>query len=298
MSPLAALIADWVITALWPIIGKAGLEHFTGVLFAQAGMAVGLASLAPWLASKGRWKRILSPELRKPLFLMGLFGSGLTSFLFITGLSYTTPSNAAIMAQVEVLYSAALCVWLLKEHVSLSQGLGSLLVVLGTGLIMAQDLSSSRWKGDLLILLTPWMFQVSHIYAKRLPRDMEPVTIAGARLFYGSLTLLPFTAWALARGPRWSWAPESLALIAAQGVGMYSVNHILWYLAIRRMDLAKATALMLSYPALTVLFSWGLGREAVGAVQMAGLALTLSGAYWLSVLLLKAHREAEPLAGI
>lgn len=294
MSPLSALILDWILTALWPIIGKAGTRLFTGVLFAQAGMLVGLLSLAPWLAAKGRWRRIISPELRGPLFLTGLFGSGLSSFLLISALEHTTPANAAVMCQSEVLYSALLCAWLLGERITLSQSLASLLVVAGTGLIMIHDLSSPRWKGDLMILLTPWMFQVSHICAKRLPQDLDPVTITGARLFYGALTLLPFSLWSLAAGPRWSLAPQALLVLAAQGLLMYATNHVLWYLAIRRMDLSKATAVMLSYPALTALFSWGLGQEKLGALQLSGLALTLSGAYWVTTLLArKEERIAE-----
>jgi drug/metabolite transporter (DMT)-like permease len=54
----------------------------------------------------------------------------------------------------------------------------------------------------------------------------------------------------------------------------------LWYVAIRGMPLSKATTMLLSYPALTLVFSWGLGREQIRAVQIAGLACTFAGALW------------------
>ena len=298
MSPLSALLLGWVITALWPILSKLGVERFSPVLFAECGLIVGLLALSPWLAREGRWRRILGGGLRGPLFAMGLFGSGLSSYLFIAAVQYTTPANAAIMAQIEVIYSALLCAWLLGEHISLSQGLGSLLVMGGTGLIMGHDLSTSRWKGDLMILLTPWMYQVSHIYANRLPPDMDAVTISGARAFYGALSLLPFAAWTIAHGPRWSADGGGLAIVLAQGLLLNSASLILWYLAIRRMDLAKATAIMLSYPALTVLFSWALGREKIQAVQLAGLLLTMGGATWVSLLVIKSRRAAHSVVGI
>ena len=42
---------------------------------------------------------------------------------------------------------------------------------------------------------------------------------------------------------------------------MNALALLLWYAAILRMDLAKATAFLLSYPALTMLLSWlELGR--------------------------------------
>ena len=69
---------------------------------------------------------------------------------------------------------------------------------------------------------------------------------------------------------------------------------VFWYSAILRMDLAKATAFLLSYPALTMLFSCALGRERVCALQVAGLAITLAGAYWLSRITLRAQSERAP----
>ncbi len=288
--PLAALLIDVVLTALWPIVAQAGTALYDGALFTEAGMLVGLAALAPWLLKDGRWRRLVDPELRRSMFWMGLFGSGLSTFLFISAVKWTTPANAAITAQVEVFYSAAMCAWLLGERISGAQAAGAFLVVAGTGLILGHDLASPRWRGDLLILLTPWMYQVSHIHAKRLPRDLDAVTISGARMLYGAVSLAPVAALSLLGGARWSWSPAGLGLVALQGVGMCALNHLLWYVAIRRMDLSKATTIILSYPAFTVLFSWALGREAVGPAQLAGLALTLAGAYVVSLLVLKGNR--------
>ena len=294
MTPFAALIVDWVLTALWPIVGKDGVAYFSPALFCEAGLIIGFAALLPWLLARGRWRRLLSRSVAFPLIMVGLLAGALASLALMTGVQYTTSANAAIMAQIEVIYSAALCAVVLRENVGLSQAAGSLLVLAGTGLIMAKDLSTPRWKGDLLILLTPWMYQVAHIFAKRLPADLDAATIAGGRLLFGAIWMLPFSAWALWHGPRWSWGTVPVLYLLAQGVGMSCVNHVLWYVAIRGMDLSKATAIMLSYPALTLLFSWALGRETVHAFQLTGLCLTLIGAYWVSILVLRARRSDQP----
>lgn len=288
MTPIAALLIDWVITALWPLIAAEGMRHDSGLLFTAAGLAVGLTLLTPWLAARGRWRVILSPSAAPSLATMG-FCSGLATVVYISALSYTTPANAAIMAQVEVLYSAALCAWLLGERPNRRQIMAGLLVLSGTGLILSGDFSSPRWRGDLVILATPWLYQISHIAAKRLPPELDALTLSGGRVFYGLLAMSPFCLWAATRGARWSWTPEALVCVLLQGVLMSSTNFVLWYLAIRRMDLSKATIIMLSYPALTVAFSWLLGRESVGPVQAAGLAVTMSGAMWTSRLALEAR---------
>lgn len=290
MSPLAALILDWAITALWPILGAEGMRHYSGILFAQAGLFIGALLLLPWLLPGGRWRRLLSRQVALPLLGIGVF-SATATVLYISALAYTTPANAAIMAQIEVLYSALLCAWLLKEPLSLKQGAASVLVVAGTGVIMFHDLQSPRWRGDLMILLTPWMYQCSHIISKRLPKDLDPVMVSAGRVFFGLLAMTPWCLWQLWAGARWSWEPEALKWILLQGVLMSSLNFILWYRAILNMDLAKATTIMLSYPALTVLFSWALGREAIAFHQVAGLLVTFAGATWTSRLVMQARRQ-------
>jgi len=43
----------------------------------------------------------------------------------------------------------------------------------------------------------------------------------------------------------------------------------------------------------TVVFSWLLGREQIGAAQLAGLVITMSGAMWTSRLVMEAQRLKE-----
>lgn len=299
MSPLAALVLDWILTALWPIVGKSGAARYSVPLFLEAGMVLGFLSMAPWLFLRGGARKMFSAELAPPLVMMASF-SGAASLIYVYAVQFTTPANAGIMAQVEVLYSGLLCAWLLGEAISGKQVLASILVMGGTGLILAHDLASPRWKGDLMILATPWMFQVSHIFAKRLPPGLDPVLISAARVFYGALVFFPVAAWSALHGGDWTWSASGLGLLLFQGIGLSALNLVLWYMAILRMDLAKATAFLLSYPALTLLFSWAMGREAVSAQQVAGLAVTLAGAFWLSRLAVEIQRKAvvaTPVSG-
>lgn len=298
MSPIAALVLDWVITALWPLIGAFGMAHYSGALFATAGLVVGLVAMSPWLLARGRWRRVFSREAAPSLAMMGLC-SGAATVIYISALAHTTPANAAIVAQVEVLYSAALTAWLLGERPTLKLTLAALLVMSGTGLVMMHDLSSPRWKGDLMILCTPWLYQLSHIFAKRLPGDLDALTLSGGRVFFGILTMAPVCLWSLFHGGRWSWSPEALGFLVMQGLLMSSLNFVLWYMAIRRMELSKATTFMLSYPALTLVFSWALGRDSIAGVQIVGLACSFTGAVWTARLTQEARQhaaEALPVA--
>ncbi len=284
-------------TALWPLIGAAGLRDYSGIAFMWAGLAVGLLILSPWLLSRGRWSRMFSRDAAPSLLAMGFF-SGLSGVLYITALNYTTPVNAVILAQIEVLYSVLLSAHFLDERPTLKQSLASVLVVGGTALIVLRDMRSPRWRGDLMILATPWMYQVSHVFTKKLPPDLDAVTLSGGRVFYGLLATAPLFAFSLLRGGAWSWEPQALRILAVQGLLVSSLNFVLWYVAIRGMPLSKATTMLLSYPALTLVFSWELGREQIRAVQLAGLACTFAGALWTARLSLARGGAVESMAPI
>ncbi len=290
MLPYAALVADWVLTAWWPLIGRAGLGFYSPIVLLWAGLVVGLVSLGPALAFRGRWRRVISASVAPSLIGMAFF-SGVAMLIYISTLKYTTPVNAVIVAQVEVFYSALISAYLLGERLTVRQSLASSLVIAGTALIVLRDLQSPRWRGDLMIFFTPWMYQLSHVVSKKLPKDLDAITLSGGRVFYGALLLAPLATWSLMSGAHWSWEPRALRLLIAQGLFASSLNYTLWYVAIRRLDLSKSTTMLLSYPALTLGFSWSLGREAITLAQIFGLLCTFSGAVWTAQLSWARHRE-------
>jgi drug/metabolite transporter (DMT)-like permease len=282
---LTALALDWFLTALWPIIGAAGLRHYDGILFIYAGLAIGLTALLPGLILSGRWRQLMNADTARRFLAMGFF-SGTATTIYLFALHYTTPINAVILAQVEVFYSTLLSARFLGERLSRRQIIASLLVVGGTGLIVVRDFKSPRWRGDLMILLTPWMHQISHIFARKLPKNLDALTLSSGRVAFGLITLAPACAWAYWHSGTWSWEHSALRVLFAQGILMSCTNFVLWYYAIRRIDLAKATTMLLSYPALTLLLSWGLGLESLHFNQVLGMMLTLSGALWIARLTL------------
>ncbi|MBI5201413.1 MAG: DMT family transporter [Elusimicrobia bacterium] len=284
MTPILALYVSWALTAFWTITAREAGRWCDPLLFGTLHLACGVLALSPWLAQKGRWRRIVGPELRLPFFVLGGLASGLTVAIMQTAVSWTTAANAAIVCQVEVVYSAVISAWMLGERISARQTAASALVLTGTALVLGKDLGTPHWKGDLLILASPWMYQVSHVFSKRLPEDVDAVTITGGRLFYGLVVLGACLAVSAAfKTPYLDPSPRLGLLVLFHGLVLNSTTTVLWYVAIRNLELSKATAVMLSYPALTLVYCWFLGMEPVGLYQVAGLALSMSGALWLTL---------------
>ena len=75
------------------------------------------------------------------------------------------------------------------------------------------------------------------------------------------------------------------------GIFKYGWAMILWYQAIRALDLGKVTAIYLSYPVLSFLLSLILGLEPLHLYQLVGLGLALAGAYWVSLIVKKQQED-------
>ncbi len=285
LSPVQALWLALFITAGSPIAGKFSVGYMSPSFILLAGTLTTLALYAPWLTKHKMWGRLLDKDIRFRLSVMGLFGTALPFMLLLLALRWTTPSNSAILNQAESVYSLIFAFLFLRERPSLKQIAGTIMVVAGAVLILAVNGYTPMWKGDLIVIGTVWMFQVSHIAAKKLPADISVDFITAARGFYGFLWSAVLALAALPLGMDISFKPSAVSIAALFyiAVFVYTLRNKFWYQAIRNMPLAKATAVILSYPVFTYILSVAIGFDKIQLYQVAGLALALGGAYMVTL---------------
>ena len=285
LSPVQALWLALFITAGSPIAGKFSVGYMSPSFILLAGTLTTLALYAPWLTKHKMWGRLLDKDIRFRLSVMGLFGTALPFMLLLLALRWTTPSNSAILNQAESVYSLIFAFLFLRERPSLKQIAGTVMVVAGAVLILAVNGYTPMWKGDLIVIGTVWMFQVSHIAAKKLPADISVDFITAARGFYGFLWSAVLALAALPLGMEISFKPSAVSVAALFyiAVFVYTLRNEFWYQAIRNMPLAKATAVILSYPVFTYILSVATGFDKIQLYQAAGLALALGGAYMVTL---------------
>lgn len=73
------------------------------------------------------------------------------------------------------------------------------------------------------------------------------------------------------------------AVLGYTGFLKYGLAMVVWYKAIRALDLGKVTAIYLSYPVLSLLLSATLELDTITPHQVFGLLITCAGAYWVSL---------------
>ena len=132
------------------------------------------------------------------------------------------------------------------------------------------------------------MLQAASCVAKKLPKHLDHRLIAAARNVYALPALAVILAVLACQGGL-TLKPNLQAawVLLYTGIFKYGWAMILWYQAIRALDLGKVTAIYLSYPVLSFLLSLILGLEPLHLYQLVGLGLTLAGAYWVSLIVKK-----------
>jgi drug/metabolite transporter (DMT)-like permease len=239
-------------------------------LFAGAGCTV-------LLAARGELAELWRPGRWPKLVLLGGLGTGLAFFLFFAGAQRSTAIETALALQVEPGYSLLLS-WLALGHRPTLRRVAALLVILaGIGLALGVRTVDGS-SGIALLMVTPLCWQLSHLLVlKRLP-GTSPIVLTGARYVYGGVLLA--LAFALRGGalPSAAELAALLPILALQGVVLSMVGTLLWYQTITRLDLGRATAIVVpSIPVLSLGASFLVLGEVATPRQWFGLLLTAAG---------------------
>ena len=284
-SPLAAAWICWAIVGASPVAGKYAVGVISPALLVFLGTLIGVFYFTPWITKNHKWGELFAPETRWKFLFIGTFGTALPFTISLIALHYTTPGNAAILQQSELFYSLLFAAIFLKEFPSKAQLAGSALIVAGVLIILIKEQYTPRWMGDLLIVGSTWMLQAGSTVAKKLPKHLDHRVISMARNLFAlpALVIILAAMWLLKENFTLVPNARMFSVLAYTGLLKYGLAMVVWYKAIRALDLSKVTAIYLSYPVLSLLISAGLGLETPTLYQLFGLAVTFAGAYWVSM---------------
>jgi drug/metabolite transporter (DMT)-like permease len=82
--------------------------------------------------------------------------------------------------------------------------------------------------------------------------------------------------------------PPLLGEVVWQGIWMQAITAVSWFEGLKRVPLAKATAIVMAFPIVTLIASAALLGESINLAQILAVALTLAGL----VLLARTHLDS------
>ncbi len=285
MSPLTAAWICWAIVGFSPIAGKLAVGLISPVLLVFFGTLIGVLYFTPWITKNRKWGELLNRQTWGKFLFIGTFGTALPFTISLIALHYTTPGNAAILQQSELFYSLLIAAIFLREIPTQKQLAACALIVTGVLIILMKGKYTPRWTGDLLIVGSTWMLQAGSTVAKKLPKSLDYRVIGMARNLFALPALIIILAVLFFLHEPFTLNPtfHMFGILGYTGIFKYGLAMVVWYKAIRALDLSKVTAIYLSYPVLSLLLSAVLGLEVPSVVQLFGLVITCAGAYWVSL---------------
>jgi drug/metabolite transporter (DMT)-like permease len=279
-----------------PIIIKYGTGLINPLFFATFSSLIAGIFLFKLAILKGNWKILFNKRYFLRLLLIGFFGITLSNICFFFGVTLTSGINSSILLVIEPLYATFIGYMLLNEKITLKQIFFTMIIMLGTLVVIYRAGSIFNW-GDLLVLLTPLCWQIAHFFSKRLMasyKEITPMLIATARTLYGGIFLFILSSVEGVNQYDKLGITNILLLLIFQGIVGFALHYSIWYEAIKRLNLSKATTLVSVYPTFSILLAWIILKEFPTFYQLAGFALIMVGIFGLSGIKSE-HREKNVL---
>jgi drug/metabolite transporter (DMT)-like permease len=254
--------------------GGAGSGFVAAVTIASAGVAA-----LVYAAARGELAGPWRPAVLLRLAALGAIGTALPMLLYFEGTRRGSATLAALCQQAEPVYSLALA-WLVLGHrptrgrwLAIALIAGGIALALGAGEVPSPSAAA-------FLLAAPISWQLSHLIALRGLEGTPVSVLTAARYGFGALWLA--ASWLLrAEAPPLPdpGALRALApLLVLQGVVTYWLGTLLWYETITRLDLARATAIIVpSVPLLAIGASFLVVGEVPSPPQLGGFALAAAG---------------------
>jgi len=212
-----------------------------------------LVSLILLVKKVGELKRLSKKQWLK-LVIIGFIGGSVPFLLFFKGLSLTSATNAAFIHKTLFIWVAFLAIPFLKEKISSLQFLALGILFAGVYLFISPA-QFHLGVGEILALSATVMWAVENVIAKKVLKDISSLTVAWARMFFGSLFLLAFLVFSgnISSLMMYSW-PQTGWLFFS---GLILLGYVItWYSALKHAPATVvASVLVLAAPITALLNS-------------------------------------------
>ena len=274
-------ILDMGTFGLLPVVSHYFVATMDPLVFSGAATLIGSIPLIFWLGTKNKLNQLYSKKYLPNLLLLAVL-STIGSILYFVGTKFTSGLNTGLLTQIEPFYAILLAVIVLKEVIGKNQIFATLLMVLGAGIVIYKGAMGFNI-GDILVLLSPLVMQVSHLFAKKVyEKHADSNLVPTARLLFSGLLLLLIAMFVSPSSLAQLLSVKVIISVVFFGIVFRCLDFVLWYQAISRISVSKASAVIPLAVAISFVGSVFFLKESVSGYQLFGLFFILGGLIWLS----------------
>lgn len=255
--------------ALWglafPLI-QVGLEDFSPIIlgflrFALASAAMGVVMFA--MHSPSEVAATLKSEW-KPLLLLGLLYVAVPNAAQNIGLEHGTSSVASVIQSSGPVMTMLFAALLLKERITTMKGVGTVVALAGTVMLVTAggfSLGDDGFVSNSLILLSAASYGLAWVSAKRMLERNPPMIVIGMAIILGTAMLAASIP--LESEPAAAFDAASVANLLVLGVLCAGLSSVLYLGAIEREEVSRMAFFIYLMPVFASVFAWGIRDERI-----------------------------------
>ncbi|MDF1749402.1 MAG: DMT family transporter [Alphaproteobacteria bacterium] len=238
--------------------------------------------------TKGVFGLDLSKRERGRMILVALFTGalfGLSTYLYVLGVENAGAANAAIAIQAYPLFAILWeSLFLKRRKTAFELGLTAILIgslyYLGTGGTFRMS-GLSTW--FLVSLGVPFLWSIAHVIIKEELSNtpITPAQVTFFRVTISALFLLTMLAVANPSGVSLGLDAIFQAMSAIMGL-VYFLELIVWFYAVRHIDVSLASSITTPWPAVTMMLAVPFLGDTIEAYQIAALLIVVVCIYGLT----------------
>jgi drug/metabolite transporter (DMT)-like permease len=236
LRAVLALVAVQLCFGSFPVLGKLAMRDVAPFVIAAVRVVAGVFFLGLLARDRLRREAPLSAREHLELAFLALLGIVGNQVLFISGLSRSTATNAALLSATIPVFTVALALLAGVDEPSRRRLVGVPLALAGALVLMNVerfDLSGRTLRGDIMLVLNCLSYAGFLVAGRRILRRRHPLAVTAWLFRYGSVPILLLALPSLARARPADLQVGTWALLAAivafPTLAAYSLN--IWALA-------------------------------------------------------------------
>ncbi|MEJ2043322.1 MAG: DMT family transporter [Reinekea sp.] len=271
----------WAVDTLirYPLL-EAGLSALQ-IVFIEQSMLVFITSL--WLKARDQSFWVFSQRDIPSLLIIGGLGQAIGTLAFTQAFSYMNPTLVILLQKLQPLVAISLSALVLKERIHSGFIVCAALALLGSCLIVAEDVTAFwqsgvwhysdqlliRLAGYGLALLAVVSWGASTVFGKRLALSgYNSGQIMHGRFVFGFIVLLPFLFWQMP----FEQQPVggSIAKIALMVLLSGLLGMLFYYQGLKRVQSKQSALAEMAFPVMAGVINWLVLDLALTRIQIVG----------------------------
>lgn len=261
------------------LIAKVAVEVVDAYTLTLVRCLIALVGMSAVLIVRGKWFQIRRGDWRL-VFGLAFLVIPVNQFLFLYGMRFTTPSNAALLYATTPILVLLFAHRFLGERLTRNKIYGVVLGFIGVTVVIFErgvDASMQFVYGNLIMCVAVTAWALYTVYGKRLIAKYGPIEASAATLFVGTLLYLPIGIVPALTFPFESLTTANWLEICYLGFVTSVVAYLLWYFALARVEAAKVALFTNLQPILTTILAVLLLGQGITLPFIVGGSLALGG---------------------